>query len=173
MEIKRRISKLLETVRPLADMHRKAQRMSRLKGAPMATILDAIEAATAPGDRPILEEICEQCEEYGKAWPDDHHGWWDWTRLLQTGAASLPDRLPRSVLIAWQDAYTPRWDLQGRPWTPRPFWICGSCKMALPHRPGWDGPCPICDSPRILQSDFSKPLGRAWIDCAASSHDAA
>ena len=165
MDHRKRVDKMLETVRPMVDLRRKAKRTSRLKGADLAIILEAVEQAVAEADRPILEEMVFQVEEYGEARPGEHHGFLEWLLLLQDGVAALPDRLPLSVLIAWRDRYVSQWDGLGRPWTPRPFWRCEDCLMVLPHgEGGWADPCPVSGSSRVWHSDFSKPVGANWID---------
>lgn len=130
----------------------------------MQACLNAIVDATATADMPILEEIYRHAEHYAEAWPLDNHGITIWLVLLSNGQASLPDQLPRRVLEAWRDAYEPSFDLDGRPWCPRPFWLCQSCKMALPHLPGWSEHCPVCGSSEVWHTDFSKPLGVAWVN---------
>ncbi|HEY7310006.1 MAG TPA: hypothetical protein VH643_11660 [Gemmataceae bacterium] len=159
--------------------------MNRLQGASLETILDAVEKAVAEEDRPILEEIDRQIEEYDAQPPrvvraygaertiEPVHGFEEWLLLLHDGAASLPDRLPRSVLIAWRDRYHPprpeltRYGLNGGPVSPGPFWRCEDCRMVLPHGvpPGWpDEGCPVCGSARVWHADHSKPLSAAWIN---------
>ena len=177
MELNKRVDKLLETVRPMADRHRKVNRTSRLKGASMRTILDALKSAVAPEDQSILDDIGEQMEEYeaqpprvirayGKEYEQPYiHGFIEWLCLLQDGVASLPDRFPRKVLLAWRDRYVSKWGFDGKPWCPMPFWRCEDCKMVLPHgEGGWGGPCPVCGGSRIWCADLSKRLGANWKD---------
>jgi predicted RNA-binding Zn-ribbon protein involved in translation (DUF1610 family) len=143
--------------------------MTRLKGASLEAIADAVEQAVAEEEWPILAEIDRQAAEYHEARPDDLHGFGEWLLLLQAGGATLPDRLPRAVLLAWRDSYKPHWGLAGKPWVPMPFWRCVDCLMVLPHgEAGWGRRCPVCGGGRIWHSDFSKALGVAWIDPNAS-----
>lgn len=131
----------------------------------METICNAVENAVDPQDMHILDAICDQIQEYSATRPDDLHGFEQWLLLLRDGVAALPDRLPRSVLLAWRDSYVSKWGLCGEPWCPHPFWRCQDCKMVLPHGDGgWGAPCPVCGSARVWHSDFGYPLGVAWID---------
>lgn len=138
--------------------------MTRLKGAPIKVVLEAIERAVAPRDRWILDVIADQVEEYGESHPDDEHGFCEWILLIEDGAASLPDKIPFTVLTAWRDAYDTDFHGTGKPWAPKPFWRCEDCRMVLPHCPGWSGPCPVCQGSRIWFADLSKSFGQAWVD---------
>lgn len=134
--------------------------MKRFSGAPLETILDAVEQAVSSSDMPILDDIARQIEEYHAQRPDVH-GFIEWLWLLRGCAASLPDRLPRSVLLLWRDKYVPKCSDAG-PSCPMPLRRCEDCKMVLPNEPV--NPCPVCGSERIFHADFSKPLGENWID---------
>jgi predicted RNA-binding Zn-ribbon protein involved in translation (DUF1610 family) len=126
--------------------------MRRLEGADLGTILEAIQAAVSPQDQDILGEIVKQalaCEQ-------STHGFVSWARLISDGVASLPERIPTAVLLAWRGDYGKQ---------PLPLRRCQGCKMVLPNVPEmWSAPCPVCGSALICYADLSKPLGVAWLD---------
>jgi hypothetical protein len=166
----------------MVETKRKATEAIRLKGKSVAEVIAAIEQATAPRDRHLLDAIAEQSKHYGSINDDrvlwngepalDFHGLTWWVFMLQEGYVSLPDRIPTSLLLAWRDAYVPKWGLDGKPWAPNPHLRCEDCKCALPTSlpqsttvPNWNKTgCPVCHGKRIFRSDYSTTPGKKWID---------
>jgi hypothetical protein len=151
-DLKSRLDKLTNAVRPMVARSRKAKRTSRFKGADLGTILKAIEAAVSLEDQPVLEAIARQalaCEQ-------STHGFVQWMWLIQDGVASLPDQIPTVVLLAWRGDFGKQ---------PQPLGRCQACKMVLPNvREMWSASCLVCGNPLICYADLSKPLGVAWLD---------
>jgi hypothetical protein len=167
MQTSKVVGKLLETTGELLSRKRKADAAIRLMGADLEEIVDALEAAVAPEDRPLLAEIDRQIEDYGERQPDRMHGFLEWVLLLHKGSRSLPERIPADLLRTWRDGYSERWGFDGSPRSLSASWRCEDCKMALPNA-GPNGTlfpsdCPVCGSVDLRYADLSRPIGERWI----------
>jgi hypothetical protein len=131
-------------------------------------LCDAVEAAVGPESTAVLEEIMAQVEEYDAIPLGEHererpHGFVWWLIGLRQGWATLPERIPHEVLLAWRDGYTNhpcRWSYAGRliRVSPVPVWRCRSCWMVLPNSSPGDKhscapvfPCPVCGGRQLAQ----------------------
>lgn len=146
-----------------------------LTGADGDAIIDAIEAAIAPDDFPIWEDIDRQVQFYHEhrdqrrddtECPDDH-GLLAWIDLIAWGRSALPVRITRQLLLRWRDGFEEYMNghPNSGPWSPRPYQLCVSCRVSLPNgRASAESPaCPLCGGDNILPASHARPMGAAWI----------
>jgi hypothetical protein len=114
-----------------------------------------VEDAIAEESMPVMEEFLElvsRQEEEKKANPrfvngepdESLNAWETWLWLVKEGYATLPERIPHEVILAWRDRF---------PYV-HPFRRCNDCGMALPGY-HWQV-CPVCRSEEILWADLSQ-----------------
>jgi hypothetical protein len=177
MKIQVRIDKALERARSMAERKKKVACQRRCKGAFGKELLQMFAESILPESVPVVEDIFKQIEEYHQRPPRelangkmtvDIHGFVEWLRGLRDGWASLPEKMPHGVLVAWRDDYARRRaaGLRYASWgdgfcgSPVPMNRCADCHMVQPNcnprdeSAAWIRPCPVCGSDNFEQMNF-------------------
>lgn len=132
-----------------------------LTGKSSDEIINLVEAAISPADQDVVEQIevfMEQAErtprirrsdgeperyENGEIIYESHY-YMNWLLGLHVGSWSLPKKMPRVALEAFNSRYG------------CVLWRCENCLMALANGKRWDS-CPICASRNISQKKLWGP----------------
>lgn len=159
--LKIRLDGLLAEARTAATYRAREVRSRCCRDATLEQLLQLVYDATEDDDLAFLEEIAVQAREFHEQPPPpreewqtqeqydtelEHgpgtHGFCQWLWMLQVGESSLPESIPRELLVAWRDGYAnhPCNVLQMRPYdhklrvSPQPVLRCADCRIVYPAR---------------------------------------
>jgi|GEM_PF-5556008 len=175
MRQRRRLARLTERARTIADKRARAVRATVCVGLDIQRVAEMALAVIRPAHYPIGEAIYNQVIDYDSRTPEKEgdypnlHGFVDWVWGLPYGFWSLPEELPESWLAAWRHGYRKEFGFEKLPWSPRISNRCEDCRFGLPNV-GPDGSfersfdaCPVCGGQRIS--------GRCYFDMRKFSLD--
>jgi hypothetical protein len=168
MKLSDRVQRALDTARSMLSSRRKRLDGFECKGKDIGEVARLVEAALLPESVPVVAEIMDQVEEYESRPPHLlpngktralEHGFVSWLWGLRDGWATLPTKLPHSVLLSWRDGFTHH-PARG---SPVPIFRCEDCWMVLPNYSPSDAAildrCPVCAGVQIAPANLWKPPG--------------